>query len=285
MRSARSRSKIKKDSAVLQRFRGFSPDTGDDGARSRTVRGKRQRHSGSPSSPSRRTDRRLGCRNGGGQRGKAAARKRLRAERRQERGKAAGTWRSGARDGGKKKQGQNEAPKAGTKQSRRCRRIKTKTGTERGSERGRSARARDDPTGGGRNAARQGEAGGSTMAPQRAVTGNRPQAATGSNDAGNGQHRHRARRSNEQAATNEGRSSIRRMRRRVYRNLYERRRSSGPAPVPCCDTPASSGSGPNYRPASDGRPNIRRALAEVTAATSSGVVPLIAAIRSQTNRT
>ncbi len=149
MRSARSRSKIKKDSAVLQRFRGFSPDTGDDGARSRTVRGKRQRHSGSPSSPSRRTDRRLGCRNGGGQRGKAAARKRLRAERRQERGKAAGTWRSGARDGGKKKQGQNEAPKAGTKQSRRCRRIKTKTGTERGSERGRSARARDDPTGGG----------------------------------------------------------------------------------------------------------------------------------------
>lgn len=86
---------------------------------------------------------------GGGQRGKAAARKRLRAERRQERGKAAGTWRSGARDGGKKKQGQNEAPKAGTKQSRRCRRIKTKTGTERGSERGRSARARDDPTGGG----------------------------------------------------------------------------------------------------------------------------------------
>ena len=270
MRSARSRSKIKKDSAVLQRFRGFSPDTGDDGARSRTVRGKRQRHSGSPSSPSRRTDRRLGCRNGGGQRGKAAARKRLRAERRQERGKAAGTWRSGARDGGKKKQGQNEAPKAGTKQSRRCRRIKTKTGTERGSERGRSARARDDPTGGGRNAARQGEAGGRTEATPA---------------SSNGQHRRKARRRNEQAATNEGRSSIRRIRRRVYRNLYERGRSSGPATVPCCDTPASSGSGPNYRPASDGRPNIRRALAEVTAATSSGVVPLIAAIRSQTNRT
>ncbi len=103
---------------------GFLPTPGTTAhapGHSRALRDRR--HSGGPG---RRTDRRLGCRNGGGQRGKAAARKRLRAERRQERGKAAGTWRSGARDGGKKKQGQNEAPKAGTKQSRRCRRIKTK---------------------------------------------------------------------------------------------------------------------------------------------------------------
>lgn len=195
---------------------GFLPTPGTTAhapGHSRALRGRR--YSGGPG---RRTDRRLGCRNGGGQRGKAAARKRLRAERRQERGEAAGTGQS--------------------------------------------------------------EAGGSTMAPQRAVTGNRPQAASS-----NGQHRRKARRRNEQAETNEGCGSIRRMRRRVYRNLYERRRSSGPAPVPCCDMPASSGSGPNYRPASDGRPNIRRALAVVTAATSPGVVPLIAAIRSQTNRT
>ncbi len=132
---------------------GFLPTPGTTAhapGHSRALRGRR--HSGGPG---RRTDRRLGCRNGGGQRGKAAARKRLRAERRQERGEAAGTWRSGARDGGKKKQRQNEAPKAGTKQSRRCRQIKTKTGTERGSERGRSARARDDRTGAERSEARR----------------------------------------------------------------------------------------------------------------------------------
>lgn len=103
---------------------GFLPTPGTTAhapGHSRALRGRR--HSGGPG---RRTDRKRGCRNGGGQRGKAAARKRLRAERRQERGEAAGTGQS--------------------------------------------------------------EAGGSTMAPQRAVTGNRPQAASG-----NGQQRRRKR--------------------------------------------------------------------------------------------
>lgn len=122
MRSARSRSKIKKDSAFLQRFRGFSPDTGDDGARSRAFPGASGQAALGRPGPADGSEARLPER---AQRGQGGG-ERLRVERRQERGEAAGTGQS--------------------------------------------------------------EAGGSTMAPQRAVTGNRPQAASG-----NGQQRRRKR--------------------------------------------------------------------------------------------